>query len=1044
MEKEKLIRRIGSIMLVICLVATGIPVLAATTNAEYVFRYFTNRGYSPQAAAAVVGNLMWESGSGGSFNIPLHTTESNGEGIGMVQWSGGRKENFKNFCTSKGVSWQNSTIEMQCEFLEKELNGDYGNQWFFSPVYSSSVSQYKMSLSEFKSATDIALATGAFCFCFERPSESKSGISTRITYANRAYDTYSVDTGTSEPVDLGEDFYATILQRQAWIPLTCDDDKYVRLHDETGDSSQLWEFIRQDDGSYLILSAKTGNALEMHNGDRVAGNAVCANNPDWGGSYQRWYIYEQSNGYIFLSHHYKDEEWVLDLRHDQKTDGTDVIIYPRNNNDVQIFAIYKQDDNIRPTNFDVVPGDSTTETIFTWDNAYGAGQYDLKIWKNKVWDGDAYHVEWGAQSGYGIILPAGYYGAYVDSRNALYSKGSADFYFTVKNPVVKDLGEEFFAVMLHTDSWTPLTYDADDYVRLHTENGTASQVWLFQRQADGSYTIASTKDGDLLELREGNTANNTPLVVGGKDQGSDYQRWYIYGNYDTGYIIQSKYKPEIGRVITVQSEEPYDGVEIQTCERSNARTQFFTIYGASEVQMEAPTLSVTTGEGKADFQWTRTYGEAAYDLYIKKDGNAYQTERVQENVTSYTQELPAGTYSACVRAVNAFEQKESNTVSFTIEAVTKDISSSTIELAYTDTVYDGQTKTPKVTVTDGGTPLTEGTEYQVAYSNNQNAGTATVTVTGQGTYTGSVKKSFTIAKAEQALDVRIPKTAIEIDETVQITATTTSGGVIQYRSKDSEIAKVSDAGVITGVSSGQTTISVTAAETGNYLPASKDVTVTVKAVSAADEPTIRIGTVKGTAGQVVSVPISLENNPGIVSMLISVTYDRDVLTLVGVEDAGTFGSTNHNPSYSAFPYRLSWANDTAEKDFDMNGTIVTLKFQISEDAAEGVYPISIVEDDFTGLIFNKALETVPFVPKTGSVDVTKVLLGDVNGDGKVTPVDRACLARYLAGWAGYSADSLVLEAMDVNEDGKITAVDRAVLARHLAGWAGYEILPYVK
>ena len=620
--------------------------------------------------------------------------------------------------------------------------------------------------------------------------------------------------------------------------------------------------------------------------------------------------------------------------------------------------------------------------------------------------------------------------------------GYASMAYLTKTDEYRDLGEEFFAIILHKDSWTPLTYDADEHVRLHTENGTASQVWLFQRQDDGSYTIASAKDGDLLELWEGNTANNTPLVVGIKDWGSDFQRWYIYGNYDTGYIIQSKYKPEIGRVITVQSEEPYDGVEIQTCERSNARTQFFTIYGASEVQMEAPTLSVTTGEGKADFQWTRTYGEAAYDLYIKKDGNAYQTERVQENVTSYTQELPAGTYSACVRAVNAFEQKESNTVSFTIEAVTKDISSSTIELAYTDTVYDGQTKTPKVTVTDGGTPLTEGTEYQVAYSNNQNAGTATVTVTGQGTYTGSVKKSFTIAKAEQALDVRIPKTAIEIDETVQITATTTSGGVIQYRSKDSEIAKVSDAGVITGVSSGQTTISVTAAETGNYLPASKDVTVTVKAVSAADEPTIRIGTVKGTAGQVVSVPISLENNPGIVSMLISVTYDRDVLTLVGVEDAGTFGSTNHNPSYSAFPYRLSWANDTAEKDFDMNGTIVTLKFQISEDAAEGVYPISIVEDDFTGLIFNKALETVPFVPKTGSVDVTKVLLGDVNGDGKVTPVDRACLARYLAGWAGYSADSLVIEAMDVNEDGKITAVDRAVLARHLAGWAGYETLPY--
>ncbi|MBQ9851339.1 MAG: S-layer homology domain-containing protein [Ruminiclostridium sp.] len=174
-------------MLMGCMV---LPASAATTNAEYVYSYFTNRGYSSQAAAAIVGNLMWESGSGGSFNIPLHTTESNGEGIGMVQWSFERKTNFMNFCSSKGVSWKNSTVGMQCEFLERELNGYYGNNWFISPYYSSSLSKYNMSLSTFKKTTDIALATGAFCFCFERPSETQSGISTRITYANKVYSAY--------------------------------------------------------------------------------------------------------------------------------------------------------------------------------------------------------------------------------------------------------------------------------------------------------------------------------------------------------------------------------------------------------------------------------------------------------------------------------------------------------------------------------------------------------------------------------------------------------------------------------------------------------------------------------------------------------------------------------------------------------------------------------------------------------------------------------------------------------------------------------------
>jgi hypothetical protein len=58
--------------------------------------------------------------------------------------------------------------------------------------------------------------------------------------------------------------------------------------------------------------------------------------------------------------------------------------------------------------------------------------------------------------------------------------------------------------------------------------------------------------------------------------------------------------------------------------------------------------------------------------------------------------------------------------------------------------------TPSPTVTYGGKTLIKGTDYTVAYSKNTNAGTASVTITGKGKYTGSKSTSFTINKADPA------------------------------------------------------------------------------------------------------------------------------------------------------------------------------------------------------------------------------------------------------------------------------------------------------
>ena len=62
-------------------------------------------------------------------------------------------------------------------------------------------------------------------------------------------------------------------------------------------------------------------------------------------------------------------------------------------------------------------------------------------------------------------------------------------------------------------------------------------------------------------------------------------------------------------------------------------------------------------------------------------------------------------------------------------------------------VYTGQPLTPEVTVTYNGTVLTKGTDYEVSYTNNINAGTATVIVDGKGNYEGTKTVNFNIGRA---------------------------------------------------------------------------------------------------------------------------------------------------------------------------------------------------------------------------------------------------------------------------------------------------------
>lgn len=90
------------------------------------------------------------------------------------------------------------------------------------------------------------------------------------------------------------------------------------------------------------------------------------------------------------------------------------------------------------------------------------------------------------------------------------------------------------------------------------------------------------------------------------------------------------------------------------------------------------------------------------------------------------------------------------TLSTTFQIIASDITSATIS-DISDVIYTGLAHKPKPVISFGSTKLLENTDYTLTYSNNINAGTATITITGINGYAdSSTSKTFKINPADIA------------------------------------------------------------------------------------------------------------------------------------------------------------------------------------------------------------------------------------------------------------------------------------------------------
>ena len=197
----------------------------------------------------------------------------------------------------------------------------------------------------------------------------------------------------------------------------------------------------------------------------------------------------------------------------------------------------------------------------------------------------------------------------------------------------------------------------------------------------------------------------------------------------------------------------------------------------------------------------------------------------QGETTLPTAPTDAGTYTA---GITVGEGGGAVTASVEYTIAPKELTDPTIEIA-SGSVYDGNAKTPNVTVKDGENTI-DPSEYAVSYDNNVNAGenTATVTITdnANGNYTVSGSAKFSIAKADSACTAPTPITALTYTGEAQtlINAGTTVDGTMQYSTDGTHYGTT----IPIGENAGEYTVWYKVAGDGNHsdtTPVSVSVTI---------------------------------------------------------------------------------------------------------------------------------------------------------------------------------------------------------------------------
>ena len=270
---------------------------------------------------------------------------------------------------------------------------------------------------------------------------------------------------------------------------------------------------------------------------------------------------------------------------------------------------------------------------------------------------------------------------------------------------------------------------------------------------------------------------------------------------------------------------------------ANRITRPAATFGSTTVDLATtPKASYLIDKG-TKLSLTSTGAEAT--LYYTADGSDPTSAATRKTYQSPIK-LTKDTKIRAVAYQDGMEFSKELALSFQVR---KSIASATTSSIKAKT-YTGKALKPKPTVKIGSTSLKLNTDYTLAYKNNVKVGTATITISGKGTYTGTKTVKFKINKAtnplkstatkREVLYKSLKKKAVTVARPLTVSKNQGKVTYAKVSGKDAFAVnkKTGKVTVKKGTKKGTYTIKikVTASGNGTYKAATKTVTckVTVK------------------------------------------------------------------------------------------------------------------------------------------------------------------------------------------------------------------------
>ena len=205
-------------------------------------------------------------------------------------------------------------------------------------------------------------------------------------------------------------------------------------------------------------------------------------------------------------------------------------------------------------------------------------------------------------------------------------------------------------------------------------------------------------------------------------------------------------------------------------------------------------------------------------------------------------------------------------------------------------------------------------------------------------------------------------------------------------------------------------------------------------------------------GDLVTVYVDLENNPGVNGANFGIRYDER-LELVQWYEGSFFAGTTTEASHAvSCGYNYVWGTETARTD--KGGNLLQLVFRLPEDAeASDSYEVAVVYSVVAGSEGGFALPNdvcatlgIPsnhpqkFKTKDGVIRIVDRLPGDVDNNRAVNLMDALYLSNCLVNQEQYPITNEVKHYGDVNLDASVTINDVVKVLQSISGGYGASLM----